>query len=715
MTGSEAVDLSAYREPLEVARGLVRLGVPLFTAESRGAGRFYYPQGWERTLADETVVDRWRPGMALCAVTGVVFDVIDVDPRNAGLQSYQPVHDVMGHSVGRSWTASEGWHDWIMALGLRKKTGLLPGIDFQGGAPDGLGRGFVFIPPTIRPSKLTGELREYYWEAIPGIGTPGTSNDGLKTLIESARSGLGSRDNGSSDYTDPDLDHLVNGGIPPGEHQDPILRDAVWKMVGQGMSDAVIRQLWWIIVQRTPPQDPGWPWSDVDLDRHLDSAREKRGMPMDAGTALRLLPTTGDETPEDHPSPSAMDVPDWYRELYENDPAMQRRAIQRRFDQETDRINRLDIDERERRRSSAVVKEVEVLDGETFIFKEIIEIESYWGRGETVLWPKDEGLMIAGPQGIGKTTIEQNLLLRRVGIGQGALYGFPIDVDEDEDHLYLYLAMDRPAQARRSIRRMVADNPVDREIVSNRLRFWAGPLPINPLARPETLLDWATAYCGRVPAAIFCDSYKDLAVGLSKDDVGASLNLMVQRLIIEGCQWVGAHHHRKRSGEARSTVPQTLDDVYGSTWLTSGLGSVLMAWGEPGAQAIELHQLKEPSEKMLPLHLVHDPGSGWLGVDEDEQMEPVTIIGRRGELGITVRELAVELFGGHSRNDLTRARQTIRRLTGGSAPLVHEVPDGAVVPTGQGGRPAQRYRLAEHDLPVSGPSAEGLRDAYGEG
>lgn len=703
VTGA-AADLSAYREPLEVARGLARLGVPLFVAESRGGGRFYYPQGWERTVADPAVVDRWRPGMALCAVTGVVFDVIDVDPRNSGLQSFQPVHDVMRHQVGRSWTASEGWHDWVMALGLRKKTGLLPGIDYQGGAPDGQGRGFVFIPPTVRPSKTTGEVRPYYWEAVPAVHDAGDLNDGLRALIASARSDPGEA--GSSDYTNPEIDPLVDGGIPAGQAQDVTLRDVVWKLVDRGESDAVIRLVWWAIVQRTP-QDPAWPWEEADFLRHLAGAREKRGMPMDPATALSLLPAAvedGDEA--DDP------VPGWYRDLYENDQSLQRRALMRRFDQETDRLSRADRDERERRR--AVLRVDEVLDGETFIFKEIIEVEAFWRSGEVVLWPKDEGLMIAGPQGVGKTTIQQNLLLRRVGIGDGRYLGHEVVVDEDEESVYLYLAMDRPAQARRSIRRMVADNPVDRRIVARRLRFWSGPLPINVLGRPEALLEWATAYCGRTPAAIFCDSYKDLAVGLSKDEVGAAINLAVQAVIAAGCQWVGAHHHRKRSGENR-TAPQTLDDVYGSTWLTSGLGSVLMVWGEPGHVAVDLHQLKEPSEKLLTRHLVHDPVTGWLAIDEDEQNEPLDVIGRRGELGITVRELAAELFNGGGRNEQHQARQLLARLTGGDAPPVREVPDGTVPSGPRGGRPARRYRLARYDLPAAGPTAEGLREVYENG
>ena len=40
---------------------------------------------------------------------------------------------------------------------LHAREGLRDGIDYQGGDDDGRGRGFVFIAPTVRPSKVTGE------------------------------------------------------------------------------------------------------------------------------------------------------------------------------------------------------------------------------------------------------------------------------------------------------------------------------------------------------------------------------------------------------------------------------------------------------------------------------------------------------------------------------------------------------------------------------
>ena len=43
-----------------------------------------------------------------------------------------------------------------------------------------------------------------------------------------------------------------------------------------------------------------------------------------------------------------------------------------------------------------------------------------WGDGERVLWPEGEGVMITGHQGVGKTTIGQQLVLHRVGLRTAA-------------------------------------------------------------------------------------------------------------------------------------------------------------------------------------------------------------------------------------------------------------------------------------------------------
>ena len=59
--------------------------------------------------------------------------------------------------------------------------------------------------------------------------------------------------------------------------------------------------------------------------------------------------------------------------------------------------------------------------GGDFVLDEPETIPAVWGDGERVLWPEGEGVMITGHQGVGKTTIGQQLVLHRVGLSNGAV------------------------------------------------------------------------------------------------------------------------------------------------------------------------------------------------------------------------------------------------------------------------------------------------------
>src|SRR3954469_5370095 len=172
---------------LEIARELAHAGVPLFTAPPcsgpycevpcrtktgylpcsqlhEGVGvkaGFHFPGGWENSTPDPAVVDQWRPGMALCAVGGHACDFLDVDPRNGGTESSEQLRqaDHWPAGYGQAATPSGGTHTIIQPLGVGKGE-VVPGVDLQGGRPDG-GRGFVFIAPTVRASKVDGIAKPY--------------------------------------------------------------------------------------------------------------------------------------------------------------------------------------------------------------------------------------------------------------------------------------------------------------------------------------------------------------------------------------------------------------------------------------------------------------------------------------------------------------------------------------------------------------------------
>jgi hypothetical protein len=159
--------------PLDAARHLAEAGVPVFLAPARtNKLGFKLPEGWERTEADPRVVDKWKPGMALCAVMGHLVDAIDVDPRNGG--SLEALTEALGGNLptvyGVQDTPSGGQHYLVATLGVRKLQNVVPGVDLQAGNSDGVGRGFIFLAPTMRESKETGEMKAYTWQAPPDLG-----------------------------------------------------------------------------------------------------------------------------------------------------------------------------------------------------------------------------------------------------------------------------------------------------------------------------------------------------------------------------------------------------------------------------------------------------------------------------------------------------------------------------------------------------------------
>jgi hypothetical protein len=293
---------------------------------------------------------------------------------------------------------------------------------------------------------------------------------------------------------------------------------------------------------------------------------------------------------------------------------------------------------------SPVEAQARVVPGGDFILDEPEGIPAVWGDGEQVLWAEGEGVMLHGHQGVGKTTIAQQLVLHRIGVRDGPFLGLTVAVS---DRPVLYLAMDRPRQAARSFRRMV--NELDRPALNKGLVIHRGPLPINPVERPGNLADFAEMACPDV-GTIVVDSLKDLAPGLTDDKIGAALNMMFQEIIARGIELVLLHHERKAENAGRRA--SRLDDVYGSTWLTSGLGSVIALVGDPGDPTIELHHSKQPGEPVGPLTIRHDHANGLSTLADAVSLWQ--IMRAAGAGGLTKKQAAQALFGRASGNEIKR-------------------------------------------------------------
>lgn len=194
MTDDNTFSLSADEAyALEVARALIRAGVPVFAAAPDPTEPLGYrlPKQWEKTVPSEVWLDKWQPGWALAAVGGHACDFLDVDPRNGGDVSAEQLQaaDHWPRSFGQQGTPSGGTHYIISATGERKGTPL-PGIDLQSGSPDGHGRGFVWIAPTVRISKVTGLPVAYRWEVeqdLAGLADWAGADDSAQHVVSLLR------------------------------------------------------------------------------------------------------------------------------------------------------------------------------------------------------------------------------------------------------------------------------------------------------------------------------------------------------------------------------------------------------------------------------------------------------------------------------------------------------------------------------------------------
>lgn len=237
-----------------------------------------------------------------------------------------------------------------------------------------------------------------------------------------------------------------------------------------------------------------------------------------------------------------------------------------------------------------------------------------WGvpaRDGVMAWAENQGTIIAGPPGTGKSTIALQVILRRVGLLQGPVLGLPVTVDKRP---VMYLALDRADQIRQSARRMIPDDISDEEN-ARLLIIDALPLGVD-LREVSTFIGWLKA---RHATCVVVDSAKDLGFDLNDSAEGQAFNFMVQATLRAGIQILVTHHSRKTPRGDRK--PLTLNDLHGSQWVAAGAGSVLMLDGEAGPQPKRLFHVKPLSVPMSPLaiELNHETGEiGYSDAPEDD-------------------------------------------------------------------------------------------------
>lgn len=201
MTDLDPADAAA----LDIARALAAAGIPVFYAYPDPASSTGYklPRDWQHTEPDPLIVGGWQPGMALAAVMGAGLDLIDVDPRSGG--HVDALNGALPKIRGRAATPSGGMHLFVSPLGVGSRDGVLPGIDVKGGLPDGSSRGFAFIAPTIRVSKISGQPAGYRWVEPPDLSqlTPDGTGGELAGMVQALRAQSMAVRAGSAPQTEP--------------------------------------------------------------------------------------------------------------------------------------------------------------------------------------------------------------------------------------------------------------------------------------------------------------------------------------------------------------------------------------------------------------------------------------------------------------------------------------------------------------------------------
>jgi len=279
---------------LWMARRLIAHGIPIFAAAlalgSGGAwdptadcGGYRLPTGWQTTEADPRWLDptapgfadkAWRPGWALAAVMGCGLDLLDIDPRNGGDSSRAQLvsEGAWPRVYAAASTPSGGTHEFVASMKVGSRDGVLAGFDVKGGLPNGSSRGFAFIAPTLKLSKVTGQLVPYCWTDVSGLDGLGREQDEsgrrIAEFVRQLRQQRSARTTSALQLIAAPKDVRVQepSAVVEGQRHKQLLSYAGWmRQRGLSLAEAVLlmRRRWEDCAQ-PPAADHELPWEEAE-------------------------------------------------------------------------------------------------------------------------------------------------------------------------------------------------------------------------------------------------------------------------------------------------------------------------------------------------------------------------------------------------------------------------------------------------------------------